>query len=131
MKCRMRPTTSRRKASSSMLLTTRSLTTIRPSTITLSTPRPASVNELPGRAVVGKVGDVVEIDEDQVRLVARPDGAEATGETGRSRVADRGMAQNLVREAGTRLRLADRRGEAKQLHRPEHALHVPTASLAP
>ena len=87
------------------------------------------INELPSRAVVGKVGDVIEIDEDQVRLVARPDGAEATGETGRSRVADRGMAQDLVREARTRLRLADRGGEAKHLHRLEHALHVATAAV--
>src|SRR5262249_39925694 len=84
------------------------------------------INELPGRAVVGKVGDVVEIDEDQVRLVARPDGAEAAGETGRTRVADSGMAQDLVREARTRLRLADCSGEAKHLHRLEHALHVAT-----
>src|SRR5262249_39750985 len=87
------------------------------------------INELPSRAVVGKVGDVVKIDEDQVRLVAGPDGAETTGETGRSRVADRGMAQNLVRKARTRLRLADGSGEAKHLRCLEHALHVATAAV--
>src|SRR5262249_61360182 len=59
----------------------------------------------------------------------RPDGAEATGETGRTRVADRGVAQDLVREARTRLRLADCSGEAKHLHRLEHALHVATAAV--
>src|SRR5438128_2224022 len=39
MKCRMRLTTWRRRASSSMLLTQRSLPTIQPTTITVSTTR--------------------------------------------------------------------------------------------
>src|SRR5262249_7624418 len=71
-----------------------------------------------------------EIDQNQIRLVAGPDGAEATGQTGGTRVADSGMPQNLVREAGARLRLADCSDEAKHLHRLEYALHIATVQLS-
>src|SRR5205823_2175807 len=87
------------------------------------------IDELPRRAVVGQVSDVVEIDENQIGLVAGPDGAETIGETGRTRVADGRMPQNLVREAGARLRLADCSDQAKHLHRLEHALHIATAAV--
>lgn len=52
------------------------------------------IDELPRRAVVGQVRDVVKIDENQIRLVAGPDGAETIGETSRTRVADGCMPQN-------------------------------------
>src|SRR5262249_22762379 len=87
------------------------------------------VDELPRGAVVGKIGHVVEIDEDQVRLVAGSDRAEAVSKTGGARVADGGVAQNLVRETPARVRLADRDDETKHLHRLEHALHIRAAAV--
>src|SRR5204863_8605425 len=56
------------------------------------------VDELTRGAVVGEIGDVIEIDQHQVRLVAWSDRAEAVSETGGARVADGGVAQNFVRE---------------------------------
>src|ERR1019366_4582349 len=87
------------------------------------------VDKLPRGTVVGKIGGVVEVDEDQVRLIARPDGAETTLQARRARVAKRCMAKNLMREGGARLWLADRREQAEQLHRLEHALHVAAAAI--
>src|SRR5262249_43595499 len=87
------------------------------------------IDELPGRAVVGQVSDVVEIDENQIRLVAGPKGAETSGKASRTRVADGSMPQNLVREAWARFRLADCRDQAEDLHRLEYALHIGTATV--
>src|SRR5262245_61407591 len=87
------------------------------------------IDELPRRAVVGKISDVVEIDQNQIGLVAGPDGAEATRQTGGARVADGGMPQNLMRGTPAGLRLADCGDETKHLHRLEYALHIATAAV--
>src|SRR5262245_9389330 len=87
------------------------------------------VDELTRGAVVGEVGDVIEIDQHQVRLVAGSDRAEAVSKTGGARVADGGVAQDLVRERRARLRIADRDEEAEHLHRMEHALHIRAAAV--
>src|SRR5207253_8358927 len=82
------------------------------------------VDELSRGAVVRQIGNVVEVDEDQGCLVSGPDGPEAAGETGRARVAEGGMAQNFVGEAGSRLRIAHRRDKTKHLHGLKYALDV-------
>src|SRR5262249_43321178 len=79
--------------------------------------------------VVGQIGHIIEIDDDQVRLVARPDGAQAMPKTGGACVADGGMAENFVRQPRARLRLADRGKKAEHLHRLEHAPHARPPAL--
>src|SRR5262245_27829783 len=71
------------------------------------------IHELSRGAVVGKIGHVFEVDQDQVCLVAGPDRAEAAVQTSRARIAKRGVAENLVCEHGAWLWLADRRQEAE------------------
>src|SRR3954467_5348159 len=87
------------------------------------------VDELPGGAVVGQIRDVVEIDENQIGAVTGADGAKLALKPRGARVAESGMAQHLVRETGTRLRLAHGCEQTEHFHGLEYALHVAAAAI--
>src|SRR6202022_2627647 len=87
------------------------------------------VDKLAGGAVVGKICDVIEIDKDQVRLVARPDGAKLAIEPGGACVAQRRVAEHLMRKSGPRLRLADSRQQEENLHGLDFVLDADDAAV--